>query len=492
MFARLLRLCPGYRALVCAFVLISAILLLAYSSLKASPGENPPAPIFVGGHQWGLTEATFPAGADPQRANSLLAGLGVSHLRPIVIWSNVQPLGPEEWNWNELDAKFTAYRALGVRTWVLLNSGNADWATDTSWVVPNAAATTSYPPRALPGLEEPITGAEPYFVFVRELVRRYGDVVDAWLIDNEPSEPWSWGGDAYAYVCMARMAAAAVHDADPTAPALLGAIPASTLTLMVIADRLNDPSQEAFIVSYASRMWGKAVTLNQVRAVFTDPNLRAWERVEFYRQALAALPEADGVAGNVSGSQARGDAAADLAWSYADQMMAYGGAVKPVIYTEIDPYLSDQTALAQQTTQFMIGSLASGVVAGQAYLKLVDDTLGLPTSRTGLISATLLPKVGYSAYRTLISCLEPAAYAGSLRLSSPYTGYWFQTEQGSMIYSVWASKKTSINLSLILPTRKVIVYDMIGRKATYYTTSVPVSPSPVYIYPYIATTVSSK
>jgi hypothetical protein len=435
----------------------------------------------VTGHHWGLSSVSLWQAEDQQAAANLVRGLGVTHFRPSVRWEEVQPDGPNQWDWSALDATFADYRAQGARVWALLESRAAPWATDPSGLTAENASTADCPPLVLPARDAPITGSEPYYLFVRAAVARYGDVVDGWLIDNEPSESWSWAGDSYSYAAMARLAAAAIHDADPSASAVLGAIPADTCSFMVIADRLSDPSQEAFLVSYASRMWNRVVTMNQIRGLFDNPAFQVWERVEFYRQVLAA-PGIDALAANVLGPPARGATASHLVWSYQDQMLTHAGGLRPLLYTEIDPYLSDQLALAQETTQLMIGSLASGAVRGQSYLLLSDGTLpDVPEPDSGLTTADLQPKTGYYAYQTMISQLGTATLGGALATVAPLTGYWFQTSEVRTVYALWASESTYADLSSVIPSSLVNITTMTGERFVYSTSCVPVDQGPSYL-----------
>jgi hypothetical protein len=312
-------------------------------------------------------------------------------------------------------------------------------------------------------------------------VERYGDVAAAWLIDNEPSEAWTWAGDADSYARMVRLAAAAIHDADPNATVALGAIPLGTVKAMVIADRLDDPSQHDFVVSFASRMWGHPLTIDEIQAVFDAPQFRVWERVEFYRQALAVLPQTDALAGNVLGTSARGELAADIAWAYADQMFTHGGGALPLIYTEVNPYLSDDLARAQQATQLMIGSLATGMVRGQAYLQFIDRSVGeVSEPNCGLVTEDLQPKIGYYSYQALISLLAAAVRADTLPLPEPLTGYRFSTDRGLYIHAIWAPEETEYDLRDVIGPTPVALVDMVGDPVAAGTDRLPLGPSPTY------------
>ncbi|MCJ7750370.1 MAG: S-layer homology domain-containing protein, partial [Armatimonadetes bacterium] len=410
-----------------------------------------------------------------------MSDLGVTHFRPVIRWSDVQSDASSHCDWTKLDALFEEYRERGARALVLLNSGSAPWATDQGWVSSASELCTDFPPRILPALDEPIAGDEPYYIFVSEAVERYRDVAAAWLIDNEPSEPWSWAADAGSYARMARLGAAAVHDADPEAVAVLGAIPAGTMAAMAIADRLDDPTQEEFIVSFASRMWGYPLTIDEIRRIFDAPAFRVWDRVDFFRQALAVLPEMDALAGNVLGIHARGHLAEDLAWAYADQMQTHGGGERPLIYTEINPYLADETALAQETSQLMIASLETGMLLGQAYHGFVDDSVErMDEPNSGLVTKSLEPKTGYYAYRTLVSLLDDATEAGSVELAESVTAYQFRDDTGLTIYAFWATDAVELDLREVVGPSSVALVDMVGDPVVAGLDRVPVSPSPTY------------
>jgi hypothetical protein len=471
--------------------LLIASLVLTSREVLADEGASSPQPVAVAGHSWALTGVDLGQPALVEIMGELLDYLGVAQFREPVKWSDVQPGGPDDWDWSRLDALFEIYRAKGWQALMLVNSGSAEWATDVSGLSAEHELTADCPPLVLPGLDEPILGSEPYFLFVRQLVIRYGDAVSAWLIDNEPSEPWSWAGDSYSYACMARLAAAAIHDADPAAVAVLGALPAGTAGAMAIADRLDDPSEEAFIVSFASRLWGYEPTIDQIRAILTSPESRTRERVDFFREALLALPHMDALAANVLGRRARGYLAGDVVWAYADQMTSHGGGERPLVYTEVNPYLSDELALARETTQLMIGSLASGKVSLQAYHQFVDDSVErVPEPDSGLVTRTLQPKIGYHAYRTLTSVLQDAVIAGELSLSHltyprksyrPVTGYWFETDSKVRVYALWAPETAHVDLSDFSSSDTGTLVDMTGGMSTIGLDRVPVGPSPVYV-----------
>jgi hypothetical protein len=466
------------------------LLLLALLAvlLASPPATSPVAAASVAGHQWGLTGAELWRMPWDSASVQLLRDLGVTHLRPGPRWSAIQPLGPDQWDWAETDADFAACRTAGLRTWLVVASGSAPWATDRSGLTPENEATADCPPLILPGLDEPITGAEPFYRFVQALVARYGDVVDVWLLDNEASEPWSWAGDSYSYACLVRLAATAIRDADPEATIALGAIPATTMAAMVIADRLDDPSEEEFIVSYASRMWGRPLTIEQIRAIFAAPAFRVWDRVNFYRQELSLLPLVDAVAGNVLGAPARGALAEEVVWSYQDQMLAHGGEIRPLLFTEMSPYLSDPTALAQESTTLMITALASGGVLGQAYFGFMDDGPEADVPTPGLVTETLQPKPGYYAYRTLISQLGDAVTAAPLDIPPPATGFQFTLASGATTCVLWSPVRASINLKPLLGTRNARVVRMTGEAVSVASRRVPIGPSPVYVSASAATT----
>ncbi len=461
--------------------LLGIAALLALHAAADGDAASPPG-VQITGARWGVTSELSSQGAVLQQEISLIQGLGIADTRYSFRWSDVQPTDSSTWDWGRSDAGLYALWQGGFRVWAVVESGCAGWATDTGGRTAETPDTADSPPLVLPRLDEPITGAEPYYLFVRALVTRYHGLVDAWLIDNEPSESWSWAADSDTYARMVRVAAAAVHEADPDAVVALGSIPLNTVTLMVIADRLDDPAQESFIVSYASRMWGQPVTIDSVRLLFADSGLRFWERVEFYRQAMAALPLVDAQAGNVLGLAARGALAPDIVWSYQDQMRAHGGGVKPLLFTELNPYLEDPLASARETTQLMIGLLASGAVRAQSYLELADGSV--PTAddpNCGLVTPSLQPKPGYSAYRTLITQLWGRDLAGRLSAPAPVTGYWFQSAAGPIVYVLWAPSSTTVDLTSVLPQSEMTLVSMVGSATTVEASAIPVEPSPCYV-----------
>lgn len=337
--------------------------------------------------QFGLSGFDLPPGQSPGVMAKQIANLGVTHLRPVIRWDQIQ-ISADRWEWLAWEDFFNRLSANGGRAWVVLHTGRATWATNRNYSKAGITPTTNYPP----------LDYDRYGAFLRALAQHYGALVDVWLIGNEMSEGYSYAGDAASYLRLIETTAAAIRTVKPDATVVLGAIPVFTAATMVLTDRIGDPVQQQWCIDYASRMQGQPLSFDQIYAFLLRPE-NAY-RIDFYRQALSLLPELNGLAGNVGPDLTRGARAADVIWTFADQMREHGGGEKPIYITEANPQLADSQTAGQEFTAFARAAIATGKVSGLAWLQYADS---VEYPNIGLVTAALKIKPAYLAYKNLIA-----------------------------------------------------------------------------------------
>ena len=112
---------------------------------------------------WGITGPALYQFQGGERSSvlSLLEGLGLTTTRATARWSDIQPTGPQQWNWRQLDKLCAFYKTVEAQPWMMITSGSAPWATDVSQLTPDNETTADCPPLQLPQREARITGREP-------------------------------------------------------------------------------------------------------------------------------------------------------------------------------------------------------------------------------------------------------------------------------------------------------------------------------------------
>ena len=167
--------------------------------------EPGPSPVVHrhGASRWGTTVALHQYTSDGALARALdqLAGLGVTWLRQPLPWAGIEPR-PGVYAWEPWDRLVRAATARGFRLILVLDTSPA-WAREEP---DNPFA----PPRR----------AEDLAAFAAAAARRYGPLVDAYQIWDEPNVRPHWGdalADPAGYAELLRAVAPAIRAVDPGA-----------------------------------------------------------------------------------------------------------------------------------------------------------------------------------------------------------------------------------------------------------------------------------
>ncbi|MFG0250321.1 MAG: cellulase family glycosylhydrolase [Phycisphaeraceae bacterium JB051] len=99
---------------------------------------------------------------------------GVQWIRIDISWYHIQPTGPDQWQWDRVDAAIDEAQRVGLKVLAILSYTNK-WATSGD---PAAANYHRYVPR-----EQYDTA---YQAYIAAVVSRYVDKINAWEIMNEP------------------------------------------------------------------------------------------------------------------------------------------------------------------------------------------------------------------------------------------------------------------------------------------------------------------
>jgi hypothetical protein len=171
-------------------------------------------------------EVYWASGADQAQALGQMRVNGITELRQIVRWSDIEQIqGVNEWRL--LDALILAAARHNIRVLPILG-GEVPWATSRP---PGDERRCLFPPR------DNATFAN----HVRQVVARYGPggtlwqanpdlgsfALKRWQLWNEPNTDTFWACDKNpkAYMRLAKAAANAVHDIDPNASIITGGAP---------------------------------------------------------------------------------------------------------------------------------------------------------------------------------------------------------------------------------------------------------------------------
>ena len=144
-----------------------------------------------------------------------LAGTGADWVRTQILWSNVQPDGPETWNWSIYDEFLSIFNDYNLNIVVTVRFIPL-WAVDNECDVADDKKIKACPPENLTYWE----------IFLTELVNRYGtngrNYVKYWEIRNEPDLKTDWYGNMTEYYKLLSTAYDTIKEADPNAKILIG------------------------------------------------------------------------------------------------------------------------------------------------------------------------------------------------------------------------------------------------------------------------------
>lgn len=173
--------------------------------LVACGTAAPPAPAAMLGFDTDLT--WFPGAADNARTAEFLTDSGSQWVRLTVGWHDFEPARGvyDPWSLAAYETEILRARSAGQRVLLVIQEA-PPWATG----VPDRHA----PPR----------DPADYARFAAFLASRYGGLVDAYEIWNEPNYARFWTGapDPAAYARLLQAAYPAIKRVDPTAPVLFG------------------------------------------------------------------------------------------------------------------------------------------------------------------------------------------------------------------------------------------------------------------------------
>ena len=144
--------------------------------------------------------------ADFAKFGRYIGQTGAKHARIFSGWAKTEKKkGVYDYAW--LDVQVRELVAMGVKPWMCLSYGNPLYGSDTNLGAGVAAIT-----------DDPEAFAA-WLRFCRETVRRYGDVIDAWEVWNEP-----FGNQMPAYAKLLVATSDAVREVQPKARILASAV----------------------------------------------------------------------------------------------------------------------------------------------------------------------------------------------------------------------------------------------------------------------------
>jgi hypothetical protein len=357
----------------------SSIKLLFFCALLLSvalaPRSTPAAPERIvpplGPAPFGLNThiaTRYPDLASMNIPADIVAQSGAGWVREDIHWYRIQP-DAATWDWSYTDQAMRELLARNI-TVVGVLGHPPGWATP--YAGDDPAGFSFYPP-----------DPRQFAAFAAEVAQRYGRYIHHWEIWNEPDNPQFWkpAPDATAYATLLKLAARAIHRADPTTRVAIGGV---------------NPFNVEFLREVAAAgAWGSF----DILAVhpYVDP----------------ATPED----GNLA-------AALDGVWTLASQL-----GVKPIWVTEIGwaSGPSDRNALGAADEQTQANNLVRGLLllwrAGAErifWYTLKDD----PGNPYGLVALGAGPadysrlKPAFRAFRTLNRQLADAEF---IALHDPFT-----------------------------------------------------------------------
>jgi len=152
----------------------------------------------------------YPDPASLRQALSLVRSAGFGTIRQRFAWSELEPT-QGHYRWAQWDQVLPIVRESGLQVIAVLD-------TSPSWARPTWEADNPWAPPSLP---------EDYARFVRAFVTRYGHLVMAYQIWDQPNISPHWGQgaiDPAAYVELLRLSSQAIRGADPDAQIIAGGL----------------------------------------------------------------------------------------------------------------------------------------------------------------------------------------------------------------------------------------------------------------------------
>jgi len=241
------------------FALASAVAFLASGQVCGEPLRMG-APLGV---SWGSAYG-FPPHKDEVFAPQARA-LGASFTRLTLYWSQLEPKRGA-YRWTDLDSYLS--QIAGPEEGFLTLSSASPWATrNAAWVFPSSPAKV----------------AADYYNFVYSVVKHAKGRIRYFQSDQEPNNPFFWGGSAEEYAAQHRLFYKAVKDADPSAIVVLGG-----------CDGLFDPTGQHPLPGQAADMAFFSTVIGHSAGAYDVFDLRLYgdayniaARLDFVRDAMA-------------------------------------------------------------------------------------------------------------------------------------------------------------------------------------------------------------
>lgn len=191
-------------------VAVAAAVLLGFPSSSAhnnQPRAEPPNHI---GIAYGNTLIDMDSRALAATLDDAVS-LGVGIIRADLAWGDIQPTGPDTYEWDRFDRVATAVHSHGLTLLPIL-----------AYTPPWARTAGCDSDKCAPA------DAKRFATFAAAAVGRYDSDAVAWEIWNEPNTPGSWApaADPTAYTNLLQETSKAIRRVDPSAIILLGGLAA--------------------------------------------------------------------------------------------------------------------------------------------------------------------------------------------------------------------------------------------------------------------------
>lgn len=376
----------------------------------------------------------------------LMQRAGLGWVREGFLWHELEP-EPGQWQTDRYDDLVTRSLSYGINVLPVLCFGN-DWAANTDEVLPKSTLI-QYQPKA-----------EPWQNYIRTMVERYGDRVDAWEIWNEPNHSTFWRpqSNAQDFAETAAQATEVIRELAPGDTIVSAGLspcradvpdqPERDEALFISALAAHDPLPFDAIGSHPYTLYRHGVTNARSQVLF-DAN-------------LATVLE--GMEGRVV------DPASTPLW-----LTEMGVSTIPRITTE-------ENAAGHLAVLMTLASIRSNAELMVIYnFRDVGNDPAEKEHMFGLLHHNYTPKPGYFAVRNFIKKVGQAAYVSSEE-SGGIVIHTFAKDDGGMVDIIWALEDS---VDYLLSAQINSITDVTGSPIPIALTenelSIRVTPSPIYL-----------